>query len=166
MRISVYCFLLGFFIGPIHPVNGQTPANRKVLYNKVLGMLVGSAIGDAMGAPTEMWTRDSIALDYGFVNRLDTMVREPSPEGTWAYNLPAGGTTDDTRWKILVGKYLLTQNHTLSPKAFAQTILNEYQNSIQRLKKTEVSTRNPTSSVAANGLASGVGAGGPAVPEK
>jgi len=29
---------------------------REEYYDKILGMLVGSAIGDAMGAPTEMWT--------------------------------------------------------------------------------------------------------------
>ena len=30
---------------------------RDMVYEKVLGMLVGSAIGDALGAPTEMWPR-------------------------------------------------------------------------------------------------------------
>ena len=36
----------------------------------VLGSLVGSAIGDAMGAPTEMWSRDQIQAEYGFVSDL------------------------------------------------------------------------------------------------
>ena len=80
------------------------------LYDKVLGMLVGSAIGDAMGAPTEMWSRESIQLEYGFVEGLDSMVREVSPEGIWKANLPAGGTTDDTRWKNLTVDYLLSQD--------------------------------------------------------
>ena len=31
-----------------------------VYYDKVLGALVGSAIGDAMGASTEMWHRKDI----------------------------------------------------------------------------------------------------------
>ncbi|MFT6895139.1 MAG: hypothetical protein ACJAWX_002756, partial [Algoriphagus sp.] len=53
------------------------------LYDKILGMLVGSAIGDAMGAPTEMWTREDISAKYGFVDKLDSMVREVSPEGIW-----------------------------------------------------------------------------------
>lgn len=48
------------------------------LYDRVLGMLVGSALGDAMGAPTEMWTREAIQLEYGFVEDLDSMVREAS----------------------------------------------------------------------------------------
>ena len=113
------------------------------VYDKVLGMLVGSAIGDAMGAPTEMWSRRSIAVDYGFVDRLDTMVREPSAEGTWDYNLPAGGTTDDTRWKKLAVAFLLTQppmfghRDQLDAHAFARYIIREYTSSIRALKAIE-----------------------------
>jgi hypothetical protein len=99
------------------------------LHDKILGMLVGSAIGDAMGAPTEMWVRDDISVKYGFVDKLDSMVREVSPEGIWVPNLPSGGTTDDTRWKVLTSKFLLTQssNH-LKAQDFARHILSQYEN--------------------------------------
>ncbi len=108
------------------------------LYDKVLGMLVGSAIGDAMGAPTEMWSRDAIQLEYGFVEDLDSMVREASPEGIWKANLPAGGTTDDTRWKNLAVDYLISQNpESLDSKAFASHLLKTYRGSLDKLKKTE-----------------------------
>lgn len=108
------------------------------LYDKVLGMLVGSSIGDAMGAPTEMWTREAIQLEYGFVEGLDSMVREVSPEGIWKANLPAGGTTDDTRWKSLAVDFLLGQNtESLDSKAFASHILKTYEGSLAKLKSTE-----------------------------
>jgi hypothetical protein len=108
------------------------------LYDRVLGMLVGSALGDAMGAPTEMWSRDAIQLEYGFVEDLDSMVREASPEGIWKANLPAGGTTDDTRWKNLAVDYLLTQqSESLEPKDFASQILKSYEGSLTKLKNTE-----------------------------
>lgn len=108
------------------------------LYDRVLGMLVGSALGDAMGAPTEMWTRDAIQLEYGFVEDLDSMVREASPEGIWKANLPAGGTTDDTRWKNLAVDYLLTQkSESLEPKDFASHIFKTYEGSLTKLKNTE-----------------------------
>ncbi len=98
------------------------------LHDKILGMLVGSAIGDAMGAPTEMWSRADILETYGFVIDLDTMVRDVSPEGIWIPNLPAGGTTDDTRWKELASNYLMNQsNTTLSPIDFARHILHTFQ---------------------------------------
>ena len=108
------------------------------LYDKVLGMLVGSAIGDAMGAPTEMWTREAIQLEYGFVEGLDSMIREVSPEGIWKANLPAGGTTDDTRWKSLAVDFLLSQKvESLEPKDFASHILKTYEGSLAKLKSTE-----------------------------
>jgi hypothetical protein len=108
------------------------------LYDKILGMLVGSAIGDAMGAPTEMWSRDAIQLEYGFVKDLDSMVREVSPEGIWKANLPAGGTTDDTRWKNLTVDFLLSQkSESLDSKAFASQLLNTYRGSLDKLKKIE-----------------------------
>ena len=37
--------------------------SREQYHDKVLGLLIGSAIGDAMGAPTEMWGRGDIQLD-------------------------------------------------------------------------------------------------------
>lgn len=108
------------------------------LYNKVLGNIVGSAIGDAMGAPTEMWSRDAIKLEYGFVKGLDSMVREVSPEGTWKTNLPAGGTTDDTRWKKLTFEYLTKQKSIdLNANDFAAEILAEYQNAIDHYKEID-----------------------------
>ncbi len=108
------------------------------LYNKVLGNLVGSAIGDAMGAPTEMWSREAIKLEYGFVEDLDSMVREVSPEGTWKTNLPAGGTTDDTRWKQLTYRYLTKQpSLSLNANDFAGEILTYYKDAIANYKKIE-----------------------------
>lgn len=124
---------------PTKPTTAQSTLTQAELYDKVLGMLLGSAIGDAMGAPTEMWLRDNIQLEYGFVDRLDSMVRAPSAEGTWAHNLPAGGTTDDTRWKKLTVEFLLTQVNSgnLDAGQFAAHLVKQYENDLKRLKKTE-----------------------------
>ncbi|NHE59995.1 ADP-ribosylglycohydrolase family protein [Cyclobacterium plantarum] len=107
------------------PTLSLSPAE---LEDKVKGMLIGSAIGDAMGAPTEMWGRDDINREYGWVTQLDNMVREVSPEGIWKVNLPAGGTTDDTRWKKLTFEYMEKQNDLeLDPLQFSEHILEEYE---------------------------------------
>lgn len=129
------------FSPQIKTESGLTEAQ---LYDKVLGMLVGSAIGDAMGAPTEMWSRESIQLEYGFVDGLDSMIREVSPEGTWKPNLPAGGTTDDTRWKVLTANYLLTQKpDALDAKDFAHHILQTYDAGLRKFKSIESTDPEP-----------------------
>ena len=112
------------------------------LYDKVLGLLVGSAIGDAMGTSIEMWPRKNIEVEFGFVDSLDRVMREPSPEGPWDYNLPAGGTTDDTRWKVLVGKYFVTHaakfyGEKVDPRPFAKFITDQYSREIETLKLTD-----------------------------
>ncbi|MGI9544251.1 MAG: ADP-ribosylglycohydrolase family protein, partial [Cyclobacteriaceae bacterium] len=112
------------------------------LYNKILGSLVGSAIGDAMGAPTEMWNREDRQTSYGYVKALDPSFIDPSPEGLWDFHLPSGTTTDDTRWKFLVGSYVTKQLPSFyqpqgpDPYLFAKHILTTYQNEVRRLKDT------------------------------
>ena len=139
---------------PDLPMQPTTPAmqlaerpylttGRDTLYDKVLGMLVGSAIGDAMGAPTEMWSRYRIQLEYGYVDSLTDVTRGPSPEGTWTMNLPAGGTTDDTRWKLLLGNYYIANatdwydTDGPDPFRFANYLVGSYRAEIEALKRVD-----------------------------
>ncbi len=117
--------------------------SRVALLDKIKGLIIGAAIGDAMGAPTEMWSRYDIKMNYGHVTDLQDMVRLPSGEGTWKNNLPAGGTTDDTRWKSMMGEYLLSQHKGLykeggpDPKTLASFIVGRYESQISQLKQTD-----------------------------
>jgi ADP-ribosylglycohydrolase len=111
-------------------------------YDKILGALVGSAIGDAMGASTEMWYRKDIQLKYGYINGLTPAVREQSPEGTWEHNLARGATTDDTRWKYLMVKYLSEHRTDKNASTFAKFITDYYGSVVETLSKTEMKT-NP-----------------------
>lgn len=95
-------------------------------YDKVLGALVGSAIGDAMGASTEMWHRNDIQLKYQYITGLTPAVREQSPEGTWEHNLLPGATTDDTRWKYAMVKYFSAHGDAMNPELFANFISSYY----------------------------------------
>ncbi|MEL6671236.1 MAG: ADP-ribosylglycohydrolase family protein [Bacteroidota bacterium] len=128
----------------------QIEWDRDSLYDKMLGVLLGSAIGDAMGAPTEMWPREKIQLMYGHVQDLDNMVREPSPEGTWGMNLPAGSTTDDTRWKAFMVDFFTGENGpaqarkaSLKGADFGQAILDRHDRGIAFLKQIESNSLEP-----------------------
>lgn len=128
----------------------RSETERAFLYDRVLGSLVGSAIGDAMGAPTEMWSRDQIQAEYGFVSDLHTAMRPPSPEGTWAMNVRAGATTDDTRWKALMvdyltgtGKGVKATNPKLKAGDLAKLLSTRFTGEIQQLRK--LSTDDPAS---------------------
>ena len=109
-------------------------------YDKILGALVGSAIGDAMGASTEMWHRNAIQLKYGYITGLTPAVREQSPEGTWEHNLAAGATTDDTRWKYLMVKYLSTNKKDKNAATFAKFITDYYGDLVETLGDREMKT--------------------------
>lgn len=123
----------------------DTSLMDSILYDRLLGALVGSAIGDAMGAPTEMWSQWDIREAYGHVDSLDLVLREPSPEGPWDYNLPPGAGTDDTRWKALMVEFVVAESElrragnplSLQPNQFASHLNTHYQESIARLKATE-----------------------------
>ena len=115
------------------------------LHDKVLGFLVGSAIGDAMGAPTEMWDRTDIADEYGHIDSLGLVLREPSPEGPWDFNLPPGAGTDDTRWKDLMVAFVVGEHEVKSPdgplilsaQRFGRHISEQYAASVNNLQKVK-----------------------------
>lgn len=111
-----------------------------LVLDKSLGYLVGSAVGDALGAPTEMWHRRDILPLYGYVDSLDPVLREASAEGPWKPDLPPGGTTDDTRWKLLLTRYLLEHQVTepqLEAQGFARHILAEFEAHEARLRRMD-----------------------------
>ena len=130
--------------------NAQTPKgleayrSREELFDRIYGALVGSAMGDALGAPVEMWGREQIRMEYGWINSMEVVFREASAEGPWRWNAAPGGTTDDTRWKNLTIQYLTQKNksgflysNALDAKQFAAYIVSQYQQEIKNLKATE-----------------------------
>jgi ADP-ribosylglycohydrolase len=135
--------------GPPPPTKDMvwdTALTREILHDKMLGMLVGAAIGDAMGAPTEMWHRSYIPVEWDHVDTLGPVIREGSAEGTWEDNLPSGSTTDDTRWKYLIGSFLAQKpfhRDSLDTKAFGQYIIDIYLSELDQLKKVDAFKPEP-----------------------
>lgn len=122
----------------------QPAQDQTFLRDKILGMLVGSAIGDAMGAPTEMWTREQIEAEFGFVKDLHARMTPASPEGTWELNVKGGTTTDDTRWKALAVDFLAeSRTGKLSASAFAAHLSGQFAHEIEELRNLSIDDPAP-----------------------
>ena len=115
--------------------------SKERFHDRVLGALVGSAIGDAMGVSTEMWDRAAIQKRYGYILGLTPALMLQSPEGPWGHNLPAGSTTDDTRWKYMLTQYIDQNRSALNKSKFAQFIVDYYQDQVSTLSDKDIATQ-------------------------
>ncbi|TLF46920.1 ADP-ribosylglycohydrolase family protein [Maribacter aurantiacus] len=115
--------------------------SKEAYYDRVLGALVGSAIGDAMGASTEMWHRKDIQLKYGYITGLTPAERVQSPEGTWENNLLQGATTDDTRWKFLMTEYVTQSEGKPNARSFSKFINGYYGQLTKNLSDAGLATQ-------------------------
>ncbi|WP_442582498.1 ADP-ribosylglycohydrolase family protein [Mesorhizobium sp. ASY16-5R] len=74
------------------------------MIDRAAGALVGGALGDALGMPTQLLSPAQIEAAYGFVDRFV----EPSPDHPVSRGLAAGTITDDTEQALLLGRILLS----------------------------------------------------------
>jgi ADP-ribosylglycohydrolase len=73
---------------------------QHVNFDRAYGAILGQAVGDALGAPTEGMTRDAIRARYGWL--ADFVTEEP-----------AG--TDDTEYAVLTARTILRYGRGLTP---------------------------------------------------
>ncbi|MEO3429276.1 ADP-ribosylglycohydrolase family protein [Pelagibius sp. CAU 1746] len=73
------------------------------LHDRALGALVGGALGDALGMPTQTLSPAQIRATYGRV----TGFLAPSEDHPVSRGLPAGAVTDDTEQTLLLAEILL-----------------------------------------------------------
>jgi ADP-ribosylglycohydrolase len=82
--------------------------------------LYGLAIGDALGMPTQMLSRERIHELYG---PDGVSGFEPAPPGhPIADGMPAGSVTDDTEQAALLGRLLVEGHGRLDPRRFADAL--------------------------------------------
>jgi ADP-ribosylglycohydrolase len=87
--------------------------------SRARGALIGLAIGDALGMPTQYLPRELIAERYGV---LDGFHAAPD-DNPISRGMPAGRVTDDTDQAIILGRLLIEGGGQVDPEAFARELL-------------------------------------------
>jgi ADP-ribosylglycohydrolase len=87
--------------------------------SRARGSLLGLAIGDALGMPTQYMPRDWIAQHYGIVDGFHAGPSENPISGGMA----AGRVTDDTDQAVILGRLMIAGEGLVDPEAFAQELL-------------------------------------------
>lgn len=98
----------------ISPMPAQ---NRPMdLLDRFRGCLLGVAVGDALGMPTEGYTAGEISSKFGLIREM-----MPAPEGHFHTGLSAGQFTDDTEETLLLAESLVEASG-FSPDRFAEKL--------------------------------------------
>lgn len=88
------------------------------VYDKFLGSLYGTAIGDAMGMPTTFLSRSEIKKRYGFVS---TFIEPPNDSPVHA-SLKPGSYTDDTELTFALAKAII-RSRAVNPQVVAEELV-------------------------------------------
>ncbi|WP_350576442.1 ADP-ribosylglycohydrolase family protein [Pseudomonas sp. HY2-MNA-CIBAN-0224] len=87
--------------------------------DRALGAFYGLALGDALGMPTQSFSRAQIIARFGQITGL---VDAPADQPI-APNMPKGSITDDTEQAILVAQLLVDGNGDIDPSTLAQRLI-------------------------------------------
>ncbi|HSK31842.1 MAG TPA: ADP-ribosylglycohydrolase family protein [Propionicimonas sp.] len=94
----------GSFVQPRGGRRAASPEVACTMDDRALGALLGLAIGDALGMPTQLRSRDQIVDDYGPL----LAGFEPAPPGhPIAAGMVAGQVTDDTEQAVILARVLI-----------------------------------------------------------
>lgn len=87
--------------------------------DRARGSLLGLAIGDALGMPTQYLTREVIRARYGLLDRF-----HPGPEDNeLSAGVPAGRVTDDTDQAVILGRAFVSGAGRVDVRALADDLL-------------------------------------------
>jgi ADP-ribosylglycohydrolase len=123
------------------------------------GALYGLAIGDALGMPTQMLSREEIRERWG--GQLRGF--EPAPvRHPIAANMPAGAITDDTEQAVLLGRLLVRGHGTVDPRELAEALVSWERRMAERgsLDLLGPSTKRAVAAVLAGALPDQAGTSG------
>jgi len=92
---------------------------EEIAINRALGALIGGALGDAMGMPTQLLSPAEIKANYSFVDRFV----DPAPEHPVSKGLVAGTITDDTEQTLLLASVLLNSGQGFDHHAWVNALI-------------------------------------------
>ncbi|HPG75021.1 MAG TPA: ADP-ribosylglycohydrolase family protein, partial [Rhodoglobus sp.] len=72
-------------------------------HNRALAALTGLAIGDALGMPTQLMSREQVAARYGSI----TTFLPAADDHPLAAGMPAASITDDTEQALLTARLII-----------------------------------------------------------
>ena len=90
-----------------------------VCFDRAMGALLGVAIGDAMGMPTQTLNREQILSTYGHVADFTAAVPHQPVSG----GLAAGTITDDTEQSLLLARQLIENGCSFNEEKWARSLL-------------------------------------------
>ncbi|RSN63856.1 ADP-ribosylglycohydrolase [Streptomyces sp. WAC 04229] len=88
--------------------------------DRALGAYYGLALGDALGMPTQVMSREEVVRVYG---RL-TGFRPALPGNPVSAGMPAGSVTDDTDQAVIVGRLIAEGRGRIDPLRLAHDLLD------------------------------------------
>lgn len=102
------------------------------MVDKIAGTLYGMALGDAMGMPSELWSRRKVKEYFG---KIEGFLDGPKENET-AFNFVKGQFTDDTSQALIILDSLFENNFKVNPHDIANRMLewaereNAFENNI------------------------------------
>lgn len=97
----------------------MTTAPPDVL-DRALGAFYGLALGDALGMPTQVMSREDVVRVYGTLTGFEP-ARDDNPVSA---GMPAGAVTDDTDQAVVVARLLVEGGGHVDPLRFADELLS------------------------------------------
>jgi ADP-ribosylglycohydrolase len=88
------------------------------IHDRALAALHGLAIGDALGMPTQLMSRATIAERFGTIDGF----RDAAPDHPIAAGMIAGSVTDDTEQALLLAAALIDGAGVIDPEDFARRL--------------------------------------------
>lgn len=126
-----------------------TTATPDPRLDRAVGALVGLAVGDALGMPTQSLSREEICAQFGQVDGL----HDAAPDQPIAPGMPAGSVTDDTEQAVIVAQLLLAGDGHVDAHDFAHALSTWQHHMVERGSQDLL---GPSTNAAISALASGV----------